>query len=441
MVRDAKLETRAARLRLPVGPEPHWRGIGKGLHLGYRRLATGGSWTARRRTAAGRYRETSLGIADDHTDADGLKVLDYGQAQAKAQAWHTREGRLEAGLDPDTGEPPRKPQDGPQTYTVAQAMADYLAWFRRHRKAVGRVEHVVNAWIVPALGDEPCEALTAERLRAFHERVADSPPRARTAKGKTQQHRAFDPTDTDARRARQASANRVWTVLRAALNHAYRDGKIGSDQAWRRVRPFRAVGASRIRYLSDDEARRLVNACEPDFRRLVQAALLTGARLGELAALTAADYRTGPGVVLIRVSKSGKARHVVLADEGRAFFDQVSAGLAGEARLFTTADGATWDQANHHRPLGLACRAAKIDPPITFHGLRHTYASRLAMRAVPLQVIADQLGHADTRMTMQHYAHLAPSYVADVIRGAAGSIGIVELSAVAMLRQKRAPSG
>ena len=38
------------------------------------------------------------------------------------------------------------------------------------------------------------------------------------------------------------------------------------------------------------------------------------------------------------------------------------------------------------------------------------------MRGVPLGVIAAQLGHSDTRMTEKHYAHLAPSYVADTIR-------------------------
>ena len=39
------------------------------------------------------------------------------------------------------------------------------------------------------------------------------------------------------------------------------------------------------------------------------------------------------------------------------------------------------------------------------------------MQGVPLEVIARQLGHADTRMTEKHYAHLAPNYVADTIRG------------------------
>jgi hypothetical protein len=48
--------------------------------------------------------------------------------------------------------------------------------------------------------------------------------------------------------------------------------------------------------------------------------------------------------------------------------------------------------------------------------LRHTHGSLLAMRAVPMAVIARQLSHADTRMTEKHYAHLAPNYIADTIR-------------------------
>jgi integrase len=56
--------------------------------------------------------------------------------------------------------------------------------------------------------------------------------------------------------------------------------------------------------------------------------------------------------------------------------------------------------------------------------LRHTYASTLAMRGVPMGVIAAQLGHADTRMTERHYAHLGPSYVSDTVRSALPSLGI-----------------
>ena len=63
-----------------------------------------------------------------------------------------------------------------------------------------------------------------------------------------------------------------------------------------------------------------------------------------------------------------------------------------------------------------ACARAGIAPAVGFHVLRHTHGSLLAMRGVPMAVIARQLGHADTRITEKHYAHLAPNYVADTIR-------------------------
>jgi hypothetical protein len=52
-------------------------------------------------------------------------------------------------------------------------------------------------------------------------------------------------------------------------------------------------------------------------------------------------------------------------------------------------------------------------------------------------VIAEQLGHAYTRMTEKHYAHLAPSYVADTIRAHFPALGLgVESSVTPLLRPK-----
>jgi integrase len=50
----------------------------------------------------------------------------------------------------------------------------------------------------------------------------------------------------------------------------------------------------------------------------------------------------------------------------------------------------------------------------TFHDLRHTFASWLAMEGVPMSTIGKLLGHKTPQMTMR-YAHLAPEYLADVV--------------------------
>ena len=68
-----------------------------------------------------------------------------------------------------------------------------------------------------------------------------------------------------------------------------------------------------------------------------------------------------------------------------------------------------------------------ISPAPSFHIFRHTHTSALAMRGVPMGVIAAQLGHQDTRMTEKHYAHLAPSYVANTIRAHLPILGIADL--------------
>ena len=86
----------------------------------------------------------------------------------------------------------------------------------------------------------------------------------------------------------------------------------------------------------------------------------------------------------------------------------------------------------------LACKNAKISPAVSFHILRHTHGSTLAMKGVPMGVIAKQLGHADTRMTEKHYAHLAPSYVADTIRASFPVMGIVAESKVTRLARHKA---
>ena len=224
------------------------------------------------------------------------------------------------------------------------------------------------------------------------------------------------------------------SVLKAALNRAFEEGKVPSDDAWRRVKPFRSVDAARVRYLTEDETRRLVNACARDFRPLVQAALFTGARYGELVALRAADFDEDSGTLAVRQSKSGKPRHLYLTTEGREFFALCAAGKPSNAFLLPRPDKAPWGKSHQQRPLNEACAAARITPAVSFHILRHTYASRLVMRGAPLPVVATQLGHTDTRMVEKHYGHLAPSYVADTIRATFGELGITGKSNVTTLR-------
>jgi integrase len=425
-VRDAKLDTRSARLRLRIRPEPYWRSLEKGLALGYRRRTNGGTWLARRWVATGGYAEHKIGTTDDLQDSEGVAILDFGQAQHAAREWWRAEQRREEGHDT---------RQGP--FTVADAVADYLTVYeRRGGKAVYDARRVVETHIRPPLGSLQVAKLTTKRIEDWHHGLAEKPALARSSKrpGKKQNHRKVDKS-TDGIRKRRATANRILTVLKAALNHAWKAGQVATDDAWRRVKPFKAVETARVRYLSEAECVRLVNACDSTFRNLVRGALLTGCRYSELASMHVADFNADAGVATVRESKAGKPRHVVLTDEGQRLFSRLTAGKLGNAPIFTRHSGGLWLKSHQMRPMREACERAKIKPAISFHVLRHTHGSTLAMRGVPMGVIAEQLGHADTRMTEKHYAHLAPSYVANTIRAHFPTLGIAGESNVAPMRR------
>jgi len=407
-VRDATLESRTARARLKPSGKPYYRSIDPGLHLGYRKGTAGGKWVMRWYVGDGDYKLETIGVADDLADADGVAVLDFKQAQALIRQRHIELVRAARGL-------PAK--DGP--YTVRACVDEYLSFLEANRKSAKDARWRAEALILPKIGNVACVDLTAPGLRKWLADTAAAAPRLRTRKGGGQQYRHIDKDDEEQRRRRRATTNRVLTILKAALNRAWREGKIPSDDAWRRVEPFEEADAPRVRYLSIDECRRLIDAAEGGFRDLVRAALLTGCRFGELASLQVRDFNPDAGTLHIRTSKTGRGRHVVLHDEGVELFTRLSADRRGVELMLRKADGDRWGKSNQTRPMAEACAAAGIEPAANFHSLRHTYASHAVMAGAPLLVVAKNLGHADTRMVEKHYGHLSASYIADAIRAAA----------------------
>ena len=428
-VQEVALGSRTPRLKLKVRTKPYWRALEQGLHLGYRRSPTGGAWVGRRRAENGSYRETRIGTADDQQEADGSVVLNFAQAQAACRQWWADEQRLDQG----------KPVRGRGPYTVARACADYIADYRqRGGKSLITIDSGFRAHVLPELGGVAVAKLTARRVQDWHRTLAEQPRRARTKTGREQAFLELDSNDADAIRRRRATANRILTYLKAALNLAWREGLVPSDDAWRRVKPFKAVDAPVIRYLTQDEITRLLNAAEGAFRDLVYGALLTGCRYGELTRLRTADYNPEAGTVTIRITKGGKMRHVTLTEEATQLFDRLTAGRDPQDLIFRRDDGTMWKAAHQGRPMADACKRARIEERAPFHILRHTHGSQLALKGVPLAVIAKQLGHADTRMTERHYAHLAPSCVSDTIRAHLPRFANAGTNIVAMSRQRSA---
>jgi integrase len=455
-VRDAKLETRAARDRLPTGRTPHFKTLVPGkLHLGYRRKKKDlpGQWLVRHYLGRERYHTAPLGRADDFQDAsDDNDFLTFADAQRMAHE-HRVERRLGRGM------------------SVADAIAEYVKEVRKEREATADdAERTAALLILPRLGRFKLADLKTKDITDWRDALAREPARTRTRPGEPQKFKATPATkkaQEEAQRARRATANRIMTVLRAALNRAFKDGHVQDDLAWRRVEPFGKVAAARSGFLSVVECKRLINAANraSGFRDLVRAALTTGCRYGELCALEVRDFQRGK--IAIRDSKSGKPRDVVLTQEGVAFFEQLAAGRGSDEIMLRNRgrvarglererqrcerlrkqgkaveavenvkidDDGQWRSSEQARPMREACERAKIAPAVGIHQLRHTYASLCVMAEMPLMVLARNLGHANTLMVEKHYGHLREDYIDKAIRASAPTFGIKADKKIVALR-------
>jgi integrase len=387
-VKDNDLGTRTARERLDIRGKPHFRRIEANLAIGYRRLrGKSGTWTARHYIEDGAYSFDVIGPADDRSDADGITVFNFDQAVAQARKLHTDRAKETAGIH------------GPMT--VDQAMEAYIEHLDHNAHHSDNNQRSIIKYVSPLIGRLEVAKLTSQRLNAWKADIAAMSPRGK---------RVHDP------RARKATANRTLQMLKAGLNLAYRNGKVSSDLAWKSVKPFKNVTRSRGRFLSVDEAKRLVNAAEPMFRPMIQAALATGCRYSELCNLKVHDYHEDSKTIFIGKSKSGKPRSVYLTDEGVRLFEGLAAGHRGSEPLIRRDGGLAFTPSLQIKRMRDTCERAKIDPPISFHGLRHAYASVLVKANVPLIYIAQSLGHANTRMVETHYGHLQASHLAETIR-------------------------
>ena len=218
-LRDRNLESREARRKLEVSGKPYWRGIGRGLHLGYRKNKVGGVWVIRRYLGKQQYHLHTIAEADDHLDANGQEILDFWQAQEAARNMRVTDVAKIA-------------------FTVKDAVKLYCAHLEG-RASGNDTKKRLEAFALPRFGELPVASLQTDDLRSWHKSLAKMQARRRSKAG-TVEHRADDLSDPEVQRKRQVSANRILKLFKAALNHAWTEGKIKcSKEAWERVLPFK----------------------------------------------------------------------------------------------------------------------------------------------------------------------------------------------------------
>ena len=215
------------------------------------------------------------------------------------------------------------------------------------------------------------------------------------------------------RPASPATQVRYLAGISHVLSHAVRElGWLDANPAQRVRRPREPRG--RVRFLSADERARLTAACrassESCLYPLVMMALGTGARQGELLRLRWSDLDLQRRTAVLHETKNGERRTLVLSPPVLEALRELGAvRWLGSDLVFAGRRAArfprwAWDE---------ALAEAKVQD-FTFHDLRHTFASYLAMSGATLAELADALGHKTLAM-VKRYAHLSEQHTSGVV--------------------------
>lgn len=210
--------------------------------------------------------------------------------------------------------------------------------------------------------------------------------------------------------------NNQITVLRRSLATAVK---------WQRIATVPSIESlpttlPDFAWFEPDEAEDLIEATEREHQAMVMTAIRGGLRRGELQALRWADVNLRRRKISIRRSryrdtegppKNGQPREVPLCDSLLSAL-RAHRHLRGDY-VFCLEDGSPIPRQTMWRIMDRACRRAGLRR-LQWHALRHSFASHLVAKGVPLRAVQELLGHSDIRMTMR-YAHLAPAHLVDAV--------------------------
>jgi integrase len=213
-----------------------------------------------------------------------------------------------------------------------------------------------------------------------------------------------------------STVNRYWIAMQTALNMAVKEWE------WLPINPMLHVSKlnepeGRKRFLSDEEAKRLLQACKksnsPYLHTIVLVALSTGARRSEILNLKWKDVDFNKNAIRLYKTKNKEARTLHLHGQALSSFQELYDNKSESDLVFPSPNNP-----NKSIDIKSAWEATLIRADIKdfrFHDLRHSAASYLAMNGATLAEIAEILGHKTLEM-VKRYAHLTESHSSNVVK-------------------------
>lgn len=214
--------------------------------------------------------------------------------------------------------------------------------------------------------------------------------------------------------AENARICNVISSMRWLIKKLQAEGRIPRTLDTERIRNPKIHKKETI-YLTEEEIKALLCSIDNDiskgldirkyrFKALAMFLLQTGARLGEALSVKIKDIDRGNKEVKI-MGKGQKPRTLYLMDETLRCLDEYLAMRKDDCEfIFVALNGTTvWKQTDIGRTFRRYKRLSGIKKHFTLHTLRHTEATHLLLKGVPINIVQTMLGHADPQTTMRYY--------------------------------------
>lgn len=382
------LSTESSRGRLVPRRERYWLPLGaRGEELGYRRMPDGaGAWFARYRDAEGIRHYHALGTLEEFAPERRYYV-----ARHFAREWIDSLKRERA--------------DG---YTLRRVFEDYVAYLQNERSE--RVAQETRARVyrglwavtdtqgVPLL-DKHIGELTGEDLRRWFRNLAASGGGLPRGPGSP-----------------------AMTPVFAAVNRAFRAGKVPDNRRWRGLLRRKEPPDVRDLVLSDEQIERMLEHADPRFRDFLATALLTGCRPQEVARLRVhhlathiGDDRKGRPVLFGQLTVPGpgrKERVITISSRAVSHLRGLVADKGAEDLLHTRGDGGAWEAEDWGEQMRRIRADARLPASAGLYSLRLKFIATALADGLPPETVAELCGTSTDLIERFHNRATDPAEVA-----------------------------
>ncbi|HDM78643.1 MAG TPA: site-specific integrase [Deltaproteobacteria bacterium] len=210
-----------------------------------------------------------------------------------------------------------------------------------------------------------------------------------------------------------ATVKHCLVLVRQIINKAIAWG------LWRGENPVSKIklprlNNQRIRFLSYEEADLLLEHLQkvsPQLHNMALLSLHTGMRAGEIFNLKWQHIDFKNRIIYVADPKSGRSRITHMTNTVKSMFAKMQKGDPEELVFKNRKGGKITEISNSFsravKQLGFNDGITDTRQRVTFHTLRHTFASWLAIEGTPILTIKELLGHKTLAMT-ERYSHLIP---------------------------------